>query len=107
MQPLHLLCENWKDTLNSYCKKSFPKIRVRTRKVRPSGAENAIYERNILKKKQDDSNISSEEEVKLNCLEKVIGDILAEEVKSKAYKFKKFCSENGSININKMWKLKN
>ena len=48
-------------------------------------------------KKHYVKTLSSKEEVKFNCLE---------EGKSKAYQFRKFCSQNGSININKMWKLK-
>ena len=36
----------------------------------------------------------------------MISEILAEEGKSKAYKFKKYCSQSGSVNVSEMWKLK-
>ena len=70
MQSLQLQCDEWKETLISYCKKAFPKIRVRTCKLRSSAADKSIKERNILKKKQEDKTISPGEEVKLLYLEK-------------------------------------
>ena len=107
MQSLQLQCDKWKNTILSYCKKAFPKIRVRTSKLRLSAADKSIKERNILKKKQEDRTISAGEEVKLIYLEKYISQTVAEEEKSKSYKFKQFCSQNGSVNISEMWKLKN
>ena len=97
---------NGKKTVTSYCNKAFPKIRIRTGRVKASAADKPIVERNILKKKQDDKKISPDEEVKLKHLETSISKIIADEEKSKAYQFKQFCSQNGSVNISEMWKLK-
>ena len=106
MQSLQLQCDKWKETITSYGKKAFLKIRVRTGGLKASAAENSIKERNLPKKNQEDKNINPVEEVRLIYLEKYISETIAEEEKSKAYKFKKFCSQNGSVHVGEMWKLK-
>ena len=58
------------------------------------------------KKKHDVNILSSTEEVKFNCLNKFVADNLVEEGNSKAQQFKKCWSQNGSINIFEMGKLK-
>ena len=65
-----------------------------------------IKERNILKKRQDDNKTCVKEDVKLISVEENIAELLAEEGRSKAYQFKKFCCQNGSVNQSEMGKLK-
>ena len=43
---------------------------------------------------------------KLKQLDNEIADILEEEEKEKAYKFKKHCVQNGSVSVKEMWNLK-
>ena len=105
MQSLQVQCETWKHTLMSYCKKAFPKIRVR-RKTKPSAADTLVKERNLLKKKQDDKKSNNIEDLKLIELEEKIADILAEEEMSKINQLKKFSAIYGSICVSEMWKTK-
>ena len=62
---------------------------MRTGRIKTSAADKLINERNLLKKKHDDTKTSKDEDARLVALDKDISDILAEEGKSKAYKFKK------------------
>ena len=105
MQSLQVQCETWKHTLMSYCKKTFPKIRVR-RKTKPSAADTLVKERNLLKTKQDDKKSNNIEDLKIIELEEKIADILAEEEMSKINQLKKFSSIYGSICVSEMWKTK-
>ena len=106
MQSLQLQCETWKRTVMSYCERSFPKIRVRTKRIKRSAADKLIQNRNHLKKKQDDKKTSKYEDLNIITMEKQISDIIAEEERSKSYQFKKFCAQNGSVSVSEMWKLK-
>ena len=106
MQPLQLQCEQWDKMVMSHCKKAFPKIRVRSRKIKGSGADKIIQERNILKKKQDESKTNTVEDIQIIDMEMKINNILAEEERNKSHRFKKFCAENGSVRVSEMWKLK-
>ena len=106
MQPLQDQCEEWQKTVISYCKKSFPKIRVRTKKVQKSAADKLIQTRNNLKKKQDENKSNSCEDLELISMENKICDIIAEEERSKSLQFKRFCAQNGSVSTSEMWKLK-
>ena len=102
MQTLQEQCDQWKTNFESYCKKAFPKIRIRPKKSKVSEADKLIEKRNSLKKKQDDDKTSKEEDNNLEVLELQIAQILAEEGRQKAYQFKKFCAENGSVNVKEM-----
>ena len=86
LQPLQEQCDNWKNILESYCKQAFPVIWLRQNKIQFSLADKLIKERNYLKKKQDDDDISTAESNKLKQLDNEIADILEEEEKEKAYK---------------------
>ena len=44
LQPLQEQCDIWKQLLESYCKKTFPKIRIKSKQVRPSAADKIIIE---------------------------------------------------------------
>ena len=85
MQPLQVQCEQWQTLLKSYCEQAFPKIRVRTKRLRQSQADYLIKERNIIKKKQDNNSSNNEEDTKVKKLEKEIANIIAEEERNKAY----------------------
>ena len=50
MEPLLVQCEQWKLKLESYCKKSFPKLRITRKTCKPSESDKFIHQRNILKK---------------------------------------------------------
>ena len=106
MEPLLEQCEKWKIMLDSYCKRSFPRLRVTQRKGKPSEADKFIQQRNALKIKEDSDKITHIEKKKLHDLESKIANILAEEGRYKALKFKKFCLQNGSVSVSEMWKLK-
>ena len=106
LQPLQEQCDNWKTILESYCKQAFPVIWLRQNKIQFSLADKLIKERNYLKKKQDDDDISTAESNKLKQLDNEIADILEEEEKEKAYKFKKHCVQNRSVSVKEMWNLK-
>ena len=106
VEPLLVQCDRWKNILEAHCKKAFPQIRIRKGKLLCSKADILIKKRNALKKKQDDEKTNCEEDGKLLELEKLIGDIHAEEGREKALKFKQFSAQNGSVSVHEMWKLK-
>ena len=78
MQPLQLQCEQWKETVMSHCNKAFPKIRIRTGRIKTSAADKSIIERNLLKKKEDINIINTDETIRLKYLEKYISETIAE-----------------------------
>ena len=92
--------------LKSYCDKSFPKIRVRTKKLRRSKADPLIEKRNKLRLKLMKSNKKEEDDESLKHIKGEISDILAQESRNKAYQFKQFSADNGSVNVSDMWSLK-
>ena len=104
MSPLLEQCENWFDTLKAYCKKSYPMIRIRSKHMKNSSADNLITRRNELKQHIEDGKSNKEEE--LHKLEVEIATIIEKEETNKAKLFTKFCNESSSINITEMWKLK-
>ena len=104
MSPLLENCERWNDKLKSYCKKSYPIIRIRNKNNATSAADKVIDSRNKLKKKIDDGHSSNNDD--LYKLEKQIAEIIAEEESNKAKLFQNYCNESNSINIAEMWKLK-
>ena len=106
MQPLQIQSDKWKLTLKSYCDKAFPKVRVRTRKLKRSEADRLIEKRNKMKLKQVMANTEGDNDDSLKHIEEEISEILAKEGRDKAYQFKKFSAENGSTSVSDMWILK-
>ena len=98
--PLKSQIENWRKVLNSHCKKSFKKIRIRKRKLKPIQANIAklINKRNDLSK---DDNAKNE----IQALDEEIANKEAEENRNIIVKnFKQFSDNLESINVNQMWK---
>ena len=106
MQPLQIQCAKWNNLLQSYCHKSVPKIRVRSRKTVKTVADELIDRRNRLKIKQSNIKNDSQAENVINELEEQIAEALALEGRKKAYQFKKHCAQNGSVSVGDMWGLK-
>ena len=90
--------QEWIGNVKSHCKKSFKKIRIRSRTIKPSGADKMITERNKLVK-QGRLEESRKLEVKIT-------DIIAEEGRTKAFMFKKYMNTDGSACLSEMWKVK-
>ena len=97
---VNLQATDWMKVLMTHIDKAFPKIRIISNNIKPSSASKLINIRNslIIAKKEDS------EEFKKITIE--IADILAEESKSKAYRFRKFCDQGNTLNVTEMWKLK-
>ena len=96
---VNLQATEWMKLLMTHVDKSFPKIRIRSKCIKPSAASKLINVRNnLIKTKQEDS-----EECKIITTN--IADILAEESKSKAYEFRKYCDQGNTLNVTEMWKL--
>ena len=93
--------EIWKHLLNDHCKKSFKKMRIRKKKLKPSKADKLINERNKLIKNHKEEN---SEEIKKLDME--ISNTIATEEREKFLQFKQFEDQNGSTNMSEMWKLK-
>ena len=91
--------ENWLKTVKAHCHKTFKKIRIRTKKIRLSAADNMITESNKLVRhgKQKEARI----------LDVKIANIISEEGRLKALMFKKYTDSNSSACLSEMWKLKN
>ena len=102
--PLLEQCEKWYKTLQSYCSKSYPIIRIKKNNSKTSYADKLIEKRSHLKKKIDEGKSSDRDE--LNRIEEQIAEIIEEEETNKAKLFKEYCNESSSINIVEMWKLK-
>ena len=99
-KPVDSQANDWMKTLITHCNTAFPKIRIRARNIKRSEASDLIDERNILLKTETNDS----KEVKI--LDAKIATILEEEGRSKAYKFKKFCDKDSTLNVTEMWKLK-
>ena len=98
-KPVDSQANDWMKTLITHCNTAFPKIRIRAKNIKRSEASDLIDERNILLKTETNDS----KEVKI--LDAKIATILEEEGRSKAYKFKKFCDKDSTLNVTKMWKL--
>ena len=88
----------WLVKLKAHVNKSFKKIRIRPTKLRPSGADALINQRNKLLKHGDVD--------KINLLDAQIAKTIAEEGRIKASMFRKFCNPNRSTVLSEMWQLK-
>ena len=84
--------------LKAHVNKSFKKIRIRPTKLRPSGADALINQRNKLLKHGDVD--------KIDLLDAQIAKTIAEEGRIKASMFRKFCNPNRSTVLSEMWQLK-
>ena len=92
--------DNWMKLLMTHCAMAFPKIGIRSKNLRKSLASDLIDRRNkIIQNKSDNKK-------EVECLTVRIAEILAEESKSKAYEFRKFCDKDNTLNLTEMWKMK-
>ena len=95
----------WRNVLDTYCKRAFRKIRVKSKKVKPSGAEELNNKRNkLIKLIETKRNIKTQEEI--DILDKEIANILHNKAKCNAYQFRKFCDRSSSFPVQLMWKIK-
>ena len=95
--------ENWRRVLKLYCRKSFRKIRIRKKSLKPINPQisKLINEKNELLKKKD---ISSAEE-KIEAIDRNISEIEALNNRNKIIKnFKSFSDNPETINMQEMWK---
>ena len=98
-KPVHIQVQDWLSILMIHCKNAFPKIRIRSKNIKPSKANSLIDKRNKLAITNDHS-----EEIKK--ITEDIAEILKEEQRSKAHIFKKYCDQGNTVNVAEMWKIK-
>ena len=98
MQPVLLQCDKWLSHVNAHVERSFTKIRIRSRKIRPSAADRLIGQRNKLVKQ---GKISESK-----VLDAQIAKTISEEGRHKASMFKKYCDRNASGVLAEMWNFK-
>ena len=99
-EPVDAQAEKWIKVLFAHCAKSFPKIRIKIHNIKPSSASKLINERNKVIK------IEGSESEKIKKLDQDISEILAEEGRSKAYMFRKYCDKGNTLKVSEMLKLK-
>ena len=97
MQSVLEQADNWINLVESYCKKTFKLIGIRTKNIKVSSADKLISERNKLIKRgcKDTSNLDAQ-----------IATIISKEGMKKATMFKKYTDTNMSGAVSQMWKLK-
>ena len=98
MQPLLEQSQNWLSTVEAHVKNSFPKIIIRSRKIRPSAADCLISRKNKLLKQRKG--------LEAKLLDAQIAQTIPEEGYSKTIMFRKYTDRNGSGVLSEMWKLK-
>ena len=99
--PLLQNVENWRKILNSFCKKSFKKIRIKKNQIKPvdKAISSLIDKRNSLVR-------SSGEEDMIESIDTQIADIEASNNREKIMKNFQFYSQNPeNIQMQKMWKI--
>ena len=100
--PLVSQIENWRGVLDSYCGRSFKKIRIKKRravKAISPAISNLINKRNLLTQK-------GESQVKINDLNEIISDFEAKENRKIIMEnFKHFSDNPESVNLSQMWKI--
>ena len=99
--PLSKQVNNWLQTLNSYARQAFKKIRIQPSKMKPIKKELAklIDERNSILKINENRDI-------LEALEYKIAEMEALENRNKVLElFNQFSDNPDNINLTKMWKL--
>ena len=97
--------ENWIELLNKYCNKSFKKIRIGKKNMKPikSSLEKLMNKRNNLIKYPK----NCQDEIIIDDLKKRIFEIEAEENHNKIIKdFQEFSKDPENINVNNVWKKK-
>ena len=98
--PLIDQVEDWRKVLNLYCRKSFKKIRIKTKSTQPLKPKlsRLIDLRNSLSLKDKSSN-------EIDDLNKVISEIEAEENRRIIMdNFKSYSEDPETVNITQMWK---
>ena len=88
----------WLRILSSHCKREFKKIRIRTKYIQPSEADNMITERNKL--------LIQGHIQQARVLDARIAEIISIEGRKKALMFEKYTDNNTSACMSEMWKLK-
>ena len=91
-------CETWLSYINAHVKRSFKKIRIRPRKIRPSAADRLIGQRNKLIKQ---GKIEESKQMDVQIAIKI-----SEEGRHKANMFRKYCDKSKSGVLSEMWQLK-
>ena len=102
--PLSLQVKMWRSTLESYCQKSFRKIRIRKKFVKPlkQHISKLIDERNVLTLQPDNPEIQA----KIYKLSIEIADEEAKENRDKIMQnFKNISEDPEKVNLQQMWKL--
>ena len=102
--PLLKQIDHWQQVLKTYCSKSFKKIRIRKRSIKPlkQPLASLIDERNALVKLAE----IPENKVKLEKISKRIFEIEAEENRNKIVNnFKQYSDIPESINLHQMWRI--
>ena len=98
MQPSLEQSQNWLSTVEAHVKNSFPKIIIRSRKIRPSAADCLISRKNKFLKQGKG--------LEAKMFDAQIAQTISEEGYSKAIMFRKYTDINGSGVLSEMWKLK-
>ena len=99
--PFQNQMKNWKHILDKHCSKAFPKIRIWATSLKPSKADKFINQRSSLLNDRQNCNPDL-----LNDLNVKIANTIATEERLKCHMMKKFCGQNGSVNVSEMWKMK-
>ena len=99
--PFEEQIQHWEQLLNSYCRKSFKKIRVRRKNSKPvhKSMKSLISKRNLLAK----MNKTSENELKLKVISSEIANEEAEEIYNRIVKqFKNLSDDPEQIDLQQM-----
>ena len=96
--PLSQQANNWLRTVKVHCKKAFKTIIIRSRKIKPSTADQYIGQRNKLMKLGDTQKVLS--------LDAKIAKIISEDKRNKAFMFKRYMNKDDTQPVSEMWKLK-
>ena len=91
---------DWMKVLFTHCARSFPKIRIRKKTLKVSAASRLIDQRRKLLKTETEDTKEVIDITEKNA------EILTEEGRSKAYKFRQFCDQDNTLNVREMWNLK-
>ena len=90
--------DKWLRVVKSHCSKTFKKIRIRTRNIKPSTADSIISKRNKL--------VRQGKIIESRILYVEIARMLSEEGRHKANMFTKYIDNDSSKCLSEMWKLK-
>ena len=90
--------EKWMHTLKTHLKRSFKKIRIREKYIKPSSADKFISERNKMVR-QGRLN-------EARIMDAKIASIISQEGRTKAFMFNKYTDSSTSACLSEMWKMK-